>query len=297
MVRKSRTLPDFRKIFERGFALREARTDADWHSEPSIDEFSLTPRWHWHASSLGDCVRAAVLKRASLAPDPTTVDSNMAFEFGHTMHSALEEFLKAGALFDGSGDWTVDSVEAGGAHPTLPLKAKPDAILKCGAEFVPFDFKTEGGTALRIRTSNQKSEGAADSVSPAHKLQVTAGAMCSEARNEIKKVKRGIVCYCSRREGKNLWDFDSQEFVIDDALRAQVTAKLSELDQAWNAYQLAGTLPPRLPAEPQFYGGVGPNWRCRAVGPGIDAGKFCAARSVCMALPPTPEPEQLGTVK
>lgn len=300
---KADRLPDFHKLFERGYELAEADDNGEWHSEPSVDEYSSgEPRWHWHASSIGGCVRAQILKRAGMAPDAATVDSEMAFAFGHTIHSAMEGFLlHSDKILEEitEGEWRVHSVETGGAHPTLPLKAKPDAVLvhRHGALAV-MDTKTEGGSALRIRKEKLKTDDGKDGgVSLAHKLQVTAGAMCTEARGRLPEIKTGIMCYVSRKEGKNSWDFYREQFAITPALRKDVLARLDDLDTAWFNYESFGALPPRLEAEKQFYGGVGPNWRCRARSNDDPRGKFCASRSVCMALPPEPLAAQLGTIK
>lgn len=297
-----KTTPDWHAVFERGFAERNENAASQWHIEPSTDEYHGDELiYHWHASALGGCTRAAVLKRAGMAPDPNTVDSEMGFEFGHAIHSAAEGFLKSDmkhleAVSD--GDWSVYSVEVGGAHPTLALKAQPDAVLLNGKELVVHDHKTEGGTALRIRKANAKEAGNSDeSVSLSHKIQVTAGAMCTEARDKLPNIKRGMVLYMSKQEGRNKWDFHTETFAITSALRNAVLAKLTELEVAWNAYELGGILPPRLPAEEQYYGGVGPNWRCRARSADDPRGVYCASRSVCMVLPPIPEETQLRTIK
>ena len=300
MATKKNTI-DWRAVFERGFAERNEREASQWHVEPSTDEYHGDELiYHWHASALGGCVRAAILKRAGLAPDPNTVDSEMNFEFGHSIHAAAEEFLKSDTnILSGvtEGEWSVYSVEAGGAHPTLPLKAKPDAVLWNGMALVVHDHKTEGGTSLRIRKANTKASGASDGVSLGHKIQVTAGAMCTEARDGLAQIKKGMVLYMSKREGINKWDFFTETFTITSALREAVLAKLTELEVAWNAYELSGILPPRLPAEEQFYGGVGPNWRCRARSADDPRGVYCASRSICMALPPVPDENQLRTIK
>jgi hypothetical protein len=230
------------------------------------------------------------------------VDSEMAFEFGHTIHAAAEEFLKSSTkiLYDVTDhEWTVYSVEVGGAHRTLALKAKPDAVLIDGTgNLVVHDHKTEGGTSLRIRKANTKATNASDGVSLGHKIQVTAGAMCIESRDGIEPpIKKGMVLYMSKQEGKNKWDFFTETFTITDALRMAVLKKLIKLDLAWIVYEDFGTLPPRLPAEEQYYGGVGPNWRCRARSADDPRGAYCSSRSICMVLPPVPDENQLRTIK
>src|ERR1035441_1583305 len=120
--------------------------------------------------------------------------------------------------------------------------------------------------------------------------------MCVESRDQLDNIKLGVMCYISRQEGRNAWDFYTEEFAITPALRAAVTAKLSELDMAWKDYEDFGQLPPRLDPEISF-GKLGPAWRCRARSPQEDRGKFCPSKSACMALSPTPLPAQLATIQ
>ena len=293
----SRALPDFRELFERGFADRNARESSEWHKEPSRDEYHGNEKiWHWHASAIGGCVRAQILKRAGMAPDPPTVDSEMAFRFGTVVHADAEEFLKAGILEDISGGrWSIYNVESGGAHPTLALKAKPDAVLVNElSEFVGFDWKTESGASLKIRKDKAKASKSKDNVSIEHKLQVTTGAIVVEARDNLPLIKKGMVLYISKQGDRNKWDFFREEFTITNALRLAVGARLSALETAWEKYEDFGTLPPRLDPEISF-GKLGPNWRCRARDASDDRGKLCPSRSVCFSLPPVPEAAQVAT--
>ena len=293
------SLPDFKQLFERGFAERNERERSEWHVEPSIDEYHGDEKtWHWHASAIGGCVRAQILKRAGMAPDPPTVDSEMAFAFGHVIHSAAEDFLNAHILEDiTGGEWRAYNVEGGGAHPTLALKAKPDAILMNPlSELVGFDWKTESGASLKIRKDKAKASKSKDNVSIEHKLQVTTGAIVIEARDDLPPIKKGMVLYISKRGDRNVWEFFREEFTITAALRKAVMQRYHDLNEAWGRYEDFGTLPPRLDPEISF-GKLGPNWRCRARDASDDRGKFCPSRSVCFNLPPVPEPAQVATIQ
>jgi len=293
-------MPDFREVFARGFADRNERTRSEWHIEPSIDEYHGDELiYHWHASAIGGCLRQQILKRAGLATDPPTVDSEMAFEFGHAIHSAAEGFLKSDAhILEAvtEGKWTVYNVESGGAHPVLALKAQPDAVLVRYGELCVFDYKTEAGASLKIRKDKAKVAKSKDGVSLEHKLQVTTGAIVIEARDNLPEIKKGMVLYISKKGDRNAWDFYREDFPITAALRKAVMTRYGELEEWWSRYEDFGTLPPRLDPEINF-GALGPNWRCRARDKDDDRGKHCEARSVCFGLPPVPLPAQLASIK
>jgi hypothetical protein len=283
---------DFGQIFEDGLNAKNAAS-SEWHREPSYNEYRGEYVYHWHASELAGCPRRAILKRAGVSLDATPVDSLIAFEFGHTLHKALEDIfgtIETDPLLLSEGDWGIISVEKGGPHPDLNLKARPDAILRNEGMPVLFDLKTEGDFARKMRLQYQKDTGAADAASFSHKLQITAGAIVAEGRGMVdQQVTRGMVAYVSRGSFGNSWTFDTQEFVIDEALRERVLDTVAYLDAAWDAYEVAQelALPPRLPEELKNGKYVLP-WQCRPRSKDDPRGKYCETRSACFDLPPAP---------
>ena len=148
-----RNLPDYEGLFEAGFRARESAQD-EWHKEPSVGPDGVT-RWYWHASQLTKCPRALILQRAGLARDPISLDGYMAMETGNAFHRVGEDFLASTPDALGS-DIGVISVEQGGGHKMLPLKAKPDHILLINGQPVVCDIKSEAGSAVKMRLNEQK---------------------------------------------------------------------------------------------------------------------------------------------
>lgn len=273
-------------LFEQGFALKRAE-DAAQHVEPSMDDDGVV-RFHWYASNLCGCVRAAVLKRAGWGSDPTTLNSSITFEFGHTMHRLCEAFLQSEAAVTLGPNVEVIAVEQGGAHPTLPLKARPDAIFKVNGQYAVFDLKTESSFSNRMRKGEAKSLNQSHAVRPEHQIQITAGAMVAEARGIVpERVTVGIATYVAKAEGRNEWIWNTEWFNIDSGHRASVLRAIESLDEAWAVYERDGLLPGRLPVETKGSNYVLP-WRCKPVDGTSPMGKYCEARSTCFSLPPEP---------
>lgn len=244
---------------EAGFLARESMQD-EWHKEPSVGPDGVT-RWYWHASQLMKCPRALILQRAGLAHDPIPLDGYMAMEVGNSFHSVLEDFINAHPEAFGSGIEVI-SVERGGGHRVLPLKSKPDHILRINKQPVVCDIKSEAGSAVKMRLNEQKETKAFDAVRHSHKIQITAGAMVAESLGIYVGISRlGLVVYISRQIGKNKWDFSVETFEITQDLRAEVVDRVNMLEAAWVKWETLHITPDCLPYEMRF-GKLVPNWLC-----------------------------------
>ena len=254
-----RNLPDYEALMEQGFLARESAQD-EWHHEPSAGPDGVV-RWYWHASQLTKCPRALILQRAGLAKDPIPLDGYMAMEVGNAMHKVMEDFLAEHPDALGS-DIGVISVEQGGGHKMLPLKAKPDHILLINGQPVVCDIKSEAGSAVKMRLNEQKETKSFDAVRHSHKVQITAGAMVAESLGIYKGVSRlGLVVYISRQIGKNRWDFSVETFEITAELRERVTAAVNNLEAYWTRWEAERIAPDCLPYEMRF-GKLVPSWLC-----------------------------------
>ena len=253
-------LPDYEALMEAGFLFRESLAD-QWHQEPSEGPDGVT-RWYWHASQLAKCPRSMILGRAGLADDPISLDGYMAMEVGNSFHKVMEDFLDITPEALGLGGIEVISVEKGGAHKMLQLKAKPDHILRINKQPVVCDIKSEAGASVKMRLNEQKSTKSYDAVRHAHKLQIAAGAMVAESLGMYKGVSRlGLVVYISRQIGKNKWDFSVETFEITKMLRDEVIARVSGLEVDWQRWETEHIAPDCLPYEMRF-GKLVPNWMC-----------------------------------
>ena len=253
-------LPDYEALMEAGFLARESEQD-QWHHEPSEGPDGIT-RWYWHASQLAKCPRALILQRAGLAHDPISLDGYMAMEVGNSFHHVMEDFLASTPEALGVGGIEVISVERGGGHSILPLKSKPDHILRINGQPVVCDIKSEAGSAVKMRLNEQKATKSYDAVRASHKLQITAGAMCAESLGIYEGISRlGLVVYISRQIGKNKWDFSVETFEITKELREQVIQHVYDLETAWQMWRVDHIAPDCLPFEMRF-GKLVPNWMC-----------------------------------
>jgi hypothetical protein len=252
-------LPDYEALLEAGFLARESAQD-EWHKEPSVGPDGVT-RWYWHASQLTKCPRALILQRAGLARDPIPLDGYMAMEVGNSFHRIIEDFLASHPDAMGNGIEVI-SVEQGGGHRVLPLKSKPDHILRINGQPVVCDIKSEAGSAVKMRLNEQKSTKSYDAVRHSHKVQITAGAMCAESLGMYEGVSRlGLVIYISRQIGKNKWDASVETFEITADLRAEVVLRVNALEAAWAKWETLHVAPDCLPMEMRF-GKLVPNWMC-----------------------------------
>jgi hypothetical protein len=254
-----RNLPDYEGLFEAGFRARESAQD-EWHKEPSVGPDGVT-RWYWHASQLTKCPRALILQRAGLARDPISLDGYMAMETGNAFHRVGEDFLADHPDALGNGIEVI-SVEAGGGHRVLPLKSKPDHILRINKQPVVCDIKSEAGSAVKMRLNEQKETKSYDAVRHSHKIQITAGAMVAESLGLYEGLSRlGLVVYISRQIGKNKWDFSVETFEITQDLRAEVVDRVNALEAAWVKWETLHVAPDCLPYEMRF-GKLVPSWLC-----------------------------------
>lgn len=303
--------PRLEQIFERGFELRGTAgyvyermpLDNLWHTEPAPCLDGVV-RHHWHASSLAGCPRAQILKRAAMPSDGRPLNSEITFNFGHSLHSLLEEFTSAtfneiplpNIVFPGRLKH-VGSETGGCLHPTmdLPLKARADWVFVCDDAVVIQDLKSEGTHIYRI--DKAKADGAKDSAKKEHKLQIACNAIIQEGLGLVPdKVKYGAVTYCSKlstkdREGraysKNEWKWDTQWFEITEQMREEVLSRIENLNSAWDTFQNAGVLPVRLLDEVMPWGTLSVNFLCRPRSADDDRGKYCEFRRSCYSLPNT----------
>lgn len=254
-------LPDYEALWETGFVLRETAAD-EWHKEPSVGPDGVI-RWYWHASQLDKCPRALILQRAGLYQDDISLDGHMAMEVGNTFHQLTEDFLNDVNAAAKLGDnIEVISVERGGAHNTLPLRAKPDHILRCNDAVIVCDVKSEAGSAVKMRKMAQKQTQAFDAVRPEHKRQITAGAIVAEDLSMYEgQARTGLVVYISRQISKNKWDFSVESFEITAQMRTDVLNRIDFLEDAWEEFCASHIVPSCLPNEIRF-GKVVPNWLC-----------------------------------
>lgn len=268
MIQKKNTNPDFAELLRRQFA----KEKSEWHSEPSYGIDGLK-RWHWHASSLSECTRANILKRAGMGTDPVPLNSNLTTYTGSMVHALFERALPSNDLNIG-----VVCVEQGGAHRTLPLKAKPDGIIRWNDVLYCIDYKTGAGFGAKMRPIDYE-----DGCKPEHKLQITAGTMVAESRGLVaESINYGMLIYVERVDNsRNDYRIDVRTFEITQDMRDTVERKVFELEEAWRLYEETGQLPDRL--DITTHPG---KWKCLPMSKTNECGKWCQARSACYSLPP-----------
>lgn len=267
--------PNFRLLLDKGFEAIDAAEEGSWH-DTTFNEDGIP---YVHCSAIAGCPREYVLKANGEATDGSTVESQMNFAFGHTVHKVLEDSFNHTPEFEG---WTWIGVEKGGVHTKMPLTGKPDAALMSPVKQpVMFDLKSElGGNEMRIK--NAKIEKSDDVIRHEHKLQVVGGAMIYEDLKLVSEpIEVGMILYFSRVFGKNLWRFEPEMFPITSALRAEVARHVTHKAMAWLKFKETGELPPRLPME-WNYGRLSTPWKCAPRDKEDDPrGKYCSARSAC----------------
>ena len=241
----------------------------DWHEQPKDGE-----PWFWHASSLCQCPREAILKRAKLATDGLRVESKNTFAIGHTYHALAQFGMEL------LGQYDIIQTEIGGQHQTLPLVARADLTYRHEDDDYIVDWKTESSFAGKHRRE-QASEGT--TARHEHQIQVTAGAMVLESKYSGFHFERGWVVYIDKESG----NIDQQPVEITDTLRNEVTERLNALEQAWTLATQAGILPPMLLDEEKTgrdrkkY--MAPAWQCRPRSETDPRGLYCQARTACFA--------------
>lgn len=237
-----------------------------WHDEGSKDEYK------WHASGLTFCSRREILKRAGYVMTTDDPDQAMLLEQAKMIHEWMERAITAYCA-DPVNEAQILCTEIGYTHPTLNLRAKPDALLEIKGVPVLVDYKTEKEGGMSRRRDAAKQSGAKTSARWEHQLQLAATAMVLET-NGYPAITEGRVWYLSRQE----WFTDEQPVDLGDSLlRMEVERKIHDLDAAWEAYQANATLPHRINLEqkPQE------KWKCATRTKEPTKGKFCPAYSVC----------------
>ena len=254
--------------------VREAFVPDGWHDQPEPSE-----QWWWHASSLCQCPREAILKRARLANDGQRVESKNTFAIGHTYHALARFGMHM------LGQYVDVRTEIGGRHTTLPLAARADLIYRHGRETYIVDWKTESEFAGKHRREEARN---GSSARPEHQIQVTAGAMVLESLDLVggeDTIEQGWVVYIGKESG----EIDQQPVAITEPLRAEVVDRIGRLDAAWQDFTLFEELPPLLPDEEKVDKRSGrhftkPAWQCRARSDTDPRGLYCQARSTCFQL-------------
>jgi hypothetical protein len=263
---------DFGRLVDAGLMADKAAENA-WHK----------PDGRWHASSLGDCPRAQILKRAGI-DEGQTRSSLLTFALGPAVHDSVERWAESYAAVEPR--FEVLYTEVGWVHPTLNLKAKPDLVGAWeGAPFV-LEIKTERGGcpickrggADYWRQKRSAEFGYPTPVDYNHWLQATASAMCAE--QSTGPIAQGRVLYVT----KNDWFLDAVPVSLDDPImRAEVVRRVETLDKLWAEYQARGALPPRIdPGDKDMI------WRCDLRRKDeLDGGKgrWCTVREACMGAP------------
>jgi hypothetical protein len=243
---------------------------SQWH-----DESHKPDGFHWHASSLTFCSRREILKRAGYVMDMDDPDQAMLLEQAKMIHEWMERAITSYCA-DPMNEATVLCTEVGYTHPTLNLRAKPDALLEIRGVPVLVDYKTEKEGGMSRRQDAAKAAGLRTSARYEHQIQLAATAMCLET-NGYPAISEGRVWYLSRQE----WFTDEQPVdLADPLLRKEVERLIHNLDDAWEAYQAQAILPHRINLEERPYD----KWRCAVRPKEPPKGKFCPARSVCMDL-------------
>lgn len=243
----------------------------DWHDTPTDDE-----TWYWHASSLCQCPREAILKRAKLGTDGIRVESKNTFAIGHTYHALAQFGMEL------LGQYENVKTEIGGRHSSLPLAARADLIYQHEEEWYIVDWKTESSFAGKHRREEAKD---GTTARHEHQIQVTAGAMVLESPGNAH-FDRGWVVYINKESG----EIDQQPVNITDDLREEVYDRLGWLETAWKAASEDGILPPMLPDEQKMgrdrkpY--MAPAWQCRPRSDTDPRGLYCQSRTACFARKP-----------
>jgi hypothetical protein len=242
----------------------------DWHEQPKEGE-----PWFWHASSLCQCPRETILKRAGIATDGIRVESKNTFAIGHTYHALAQFGMELLGQYEGI------KTEIGGKHSTLPLAARADLIYWHESENYIVDWKTESSFSGKHRREEAK-EGT--TARHEHQIQVTAGAMVLESIDDDYRFSNGWVVYINKESG----EIDQQPVEITAELRDEVKHRLLALENAWSAASTDGTLPPMLPDEEKTgrdrkkY--MATAWQCRPRSETDPKGLYCQARSACFKL-------------
>lgn len=256
---------DLGRIFAEGFKDRVTAADS-WHIEDPEN-------WFYHASGLVDCDRKQVLKRMGKATDGLTLEAIMTFEVGHHYHRLLEEFSIKYEVVEPR--FRLLAVEAGGAHPSLPLKARCDLLFSWKGEPVLCDLKTESPFAKAHREEDQQKYGYPFAYRFEHLVQIQAQAMVIEALMELHTpIAEGRVLYLN----KSTLAVDQVPVALNKGTRALVLSRLNLMDHYWADWVGQRQLPPRLSAKSDL-------WRCKPRSVQDDRGLYCAARSNCMKMP------------
>lgn len=248
-----------------------------WHEQPKEGE-----PWFWHASSLCQCPREAILKRAKLATDGIRVESKNTFAIGHTYHALAQFGMEL------LGQYENIATEIGSRHNTLPLTARADLIYQHEDEWYIVDWKTESSFAGKHRREEATN---GTTARHEHQIQVTAGAMVLENHDnsgdlsgaQVLHFDRGWVVYINKESG----EIDQQPVNITDELRFEVSKRVFDLEEAWARAANDGILPPMLPDEEKTgrdrkkY--MAPAWQCRPRSDTDGRGLYCQARSACFA--------------
>jgi hypothetical protein len=277
---------DVRSIFEAAHDAIEAKEHMErwaeivnaafvpdqWHDAPGPED-----AWYWHASSLCQCPREAILKRAKLATDGIRVESKNTFAIGHTYHALAQFGMEL------LGQYKAILTEIGGQHKTLPLAARADLTYwHEGASYI-VDWKTESSFAGKHRREEATN---GTTARHEHQIQVTAGAMVLESINLAEHTENGWIVYINKESG----EIDQQPVEITDDLRREVVVRLGNLEDAWDRWTRFEALPPMLPDEEKrgrdrkLY--MATAWQCRPRSESDGRGLYCQARTACFERKP-----------
>lgn len=184
-------------------------------------------RTSWYPSDLGLCDRKSILSRAGVEANPFSDDTLRTFWLGETIHAGLQDLI-------GTEDhW--HEVESRGENPEV--HGKIDTVRYINNEYEVIEFKSQRDSAFNYKLPKDN-----------HIMQVgcylTYGITDSRFPSPPRLARANII-YIGKESGR------IKEFPVENTpeLRAKVTAKLAELEEAYKKYLESGKLPEPLPKE------------------------------------------------
>ena len=240
-------------------AVIESEGHSTWHDSDTED-------WKWHASELSSCSRQLIYKRANKANDPRPLEGQLTMLVGTMFHERMERGI---GVLAARGRLRPVVVEVGHYHASLPLAAKPDALVEIdGVGLVLLDFKTEHEQAAKRRADDARAEGRRSLIRPEHALQIAATASVLES-NGYRPIVQGHALYLSKN---NFWMGDPAQNGVDlsdGLLYKEVERRVNNLEAMWETYKRDQELPDRYADN---------HWNCRAKG---GVGTYCPAWRAC----------------
>lgn len=232
-----------------------------WHERDYDD-------WRWHASELSSCPRQLMYKRSRQASDPRPMEGQLTMLVGTMFHERMERGIASLGVL---GRLRPVVVEVGHYHATLPLAAKPDALVEIeGVGLVLLDLKTEHENASKRRTEDAREAGRRSNIRPEHALQLAATASVLES-NGYGPIVQGHALYVSKN---SFWLGEPSANSVDlsdGLLYKEVARKVNNLEAMWDDYVRDQELPSRYEDK---------HWNCRP-DKKTGLGMYCPAFKAC----------------